>query len=181
MKQPLHFSRFVAIVLLVFAVPFLVSCGDNRSAKRTARAFLQSYYVDNDFDGAKLVSTEATFQTLDFQAMLFVLNPHSASESIQDFRIRRMDTRKTKATCFYEVIGQERRLNLRKVQGKWLVDMPEGLVREPGFSLSQTSGQGGFASAQSEPIRLRDVPPAVPRDTLLAPIDSQQTLDPIKP
>ena len=154
MKKTLYISSVV-----IWTV-FVVSCGDQRSVRQTAHAFLQSYYVNNDFDGAKKISTESTYDVLDFKAMMFMLNPNSESESIHAFELKRIDVRKTKAVCFYEVIGQERRLNLSKVNGKWLVDMPENATIEPGLSLSQSRNAGGFASATSNPVKLRDVPEA---------------------
>jgi hypothetical protein len=156
MKQVLLFFRWVGFAVL--ALFLLTSCGDNRSAKRVAKSFLQSYYVNDDFEAAKKVSTESTYETLDFKAMMFELNPNSESDSIREFKINRMEVKKTKAVCFYEVIGSERRLNLSKVNGKWFVDMPERTLVEPGLSLSQSSGTGGFASAQSEPIQLKNAP-----------------------
>jgi hypothetical protein len=154
MKKILHIILLPALLLM------LASCGEQRSVKRVARAFLQSYYVNNDFETAKQVSTEDTHETLDFKAMMFMLNPNSESESINTFKIIKVEAKKTKAICIYEVIGAERRLNFSKVNGKWLVDMPENASIEPGLSLSQSRDMGGFTSAMSDPIKLKDVPEA---------------------
>ena len=163
MKQILSFFRWSGLVVLAV---LLASCGNQRSAKRVATAFLQSYYVDNDFETAMALSTEATQEPLAFRAQLFLLNPHSGAESIEGFKFKKIDVKKTKAVCFYEVIGAERRLNLSKVNGQWLVDMPERTTMDPAFSLSpQAGGTGGFASAESEPIRLKDIPEASGQST----------------
>lgn len=159
MKRSLSFFRLATIVGILSFV--FLSCGEKKAVRKVSQSFLQNYYVDNDFEAAKAVSTEPTHETLDFKAMMFSLNPNSESESINAFKIKKIDVRETKASCFYEVLGQERRLNLRKTdQGVWLVDMPENASIEPGLSLSQSRNQGGFSSATSEPIRLKDVPTA---------------------
>ena len=163
MKRLLLFFRLLGLIGLVF---LMTSCGGRHSAKRTAKAFLQYYYVENDFEGAKTVSTDATYENLDFKAMMFTLNPFSESESISDFKITKVQARKTKAVCSYEVGGDGRRLNLSKVDGRWFVDMPEGTTIEPSLSLSQSRNQGGFASAESARVRLGDLPDASKKDTL---------------
>ncbi len=160
MKRFLLLNRKISILVAIAIVSLFSTSCSKRAAKETAKAFLQSYYVDNDFEAAKAFSTEGTHETLDFKAMMFTLNPNSESESIQEFKIKKMDVRKSKAVCFYEVVGEERRLNLSKVDDKWLVDMPENATIEPGLSLSQSTNQGGFTSAMSEPIKLKDIPQA---------------------
>ncbi len=158
MKRFLLFNRKISILVVIAIVSLFSASCSKRAAKETAKAFLQSYYVDNDFEAAKAFSTESTHETLDFKAMMFTLNPNSESESIQEFKYKKMDMLKTKAVCFYEVVGEERRLNLSKIDGKWLVDMPETAMIEPALSMSQSRNTGGFASATSDPIKLKDVP-----------------------
>jgi len=137
----------------------LVSCGDQRSIKRTAHAFLQHYYVDNNFEAAKTVSTRMTHENIDTRAMIFRLNPNSVSNRFSHFKIDSKEVRNTKAVVFYTLDDNvERQLNLSKVNGTWLVDMPENFSTNPVFSISPLRSSGGFASAVSEPIRLSDVP-----------------------
>jgi hypothetical protein len=143
--------------VVVMALCFL-SCRNSAAVKDVSQKFLQAYYVDNDFNAAKDLSTDATKEGLDYKAMLFAANPNSEEESLKAFEIKKIEAKKTKAICFYEIEGQERRLNLRKVNNAWLVDMPESASGDPELSLSQSGETGGFASASSEPVRLGDIP-----------------------
>jgi hypothetical protein len=152
-------------VFFAFLLLFLTSCGDQRSVKRTARAFLHSYYIDGDFETAKKNSTRLTHENIEMREMLLRLNPNSETDRFRNFSIHNADIRRTKAVVFYVVDDIERRLNLSKIDGKWLVDMPESTSLDPGFSLSPIRGGRGFASATSEPTRLRDVPPDDPNDS----------------
>jgi len=162
MKKSLSFFCGISLVMLFLA---LMSCGEQRSVKRTARTFLQSYYISSDFEAAKAVSTRLTHENIDTRAMMFHLNPNLANERFRSFRIDRIDVRKTRAVVFYTVDDVERRLNLSRIDGNWLVDMPENASLNPNLSLAPTRGGGGFASATSEPIRLRDVPSVCPNDS----------------
>jgi len=152
MKKSLLFLCLSGFILLS-------SCSDQRVVNRTANAFLQSFYVDNNFEAAKVVSTRVTHENIDTRAMMFRLNPNSVTDRFSSFKIDNKEVRNTKAVVFYTLDGSvERRLNLSKIDGVWLVDMPENYSTNPVFSISPMRGGGGFASATSEPIRLGDVP-----------------------
>jgi len=152
MKKSLLFLCLSGLILLS-------SCGDQRVVNRTARAFLQSLYIDNDFEAAKVVSTRMTHENIDMRALMFRINPNSMANRFGSFEIDDKEIRNTKAVIFYTLDGNVRRqLNLSKVDGVWLVDMPEHISTSPVFSISPVRSEGGFASATSEPIRLRDVP-----------------------
>lgn len=159
------FLHFFSGGWLVFLFLILTSCGDQRAVNRTARAFLQNFYVENNFDAAAAVSTQATQENISTRAMIFRLNPNSATDRFGSFKINNKDVRNTKASVFYTLDGDvERRLNLIKIDGTWLVDMPEHLSTTPAHSISPSRSSGGFASAMSEPVRLRDVPNYNPRE-----------------
>jgi len=137
----------------------LVSCGDQRVINRTARTFLQSFYVDHNFEAAKAVSTRMTHDNIDTRAMMLLLNPNFKANRFNSFEIDKKEIRNTKAVVFYTLNDEvERQLNLSLIDRVWLVDMPEQTTTNPVLSLSLMRGGGGFASAVSEPIRLRDVP-----------------------
>jgi len=157
MKKSLLFLCLSGFVLLS-------SCGDQRVVNRTASAFLQSFYVENNFEAAKAISTQMTHEHINTRAMMFHLNPNSATSRFSSFKINNKEVRNTKAVVFYILDGNvERQLNLSKIDRTWLVDMPEHISTNPVFSISPIRGGGGFASAMSEPIRLGDVPSYDPK------------------
>ncbi len=158
MNKTFTFFKFL-IIACIFPV-FLSSCGEKGKVKQVAKDFLQAYYIENDFEKAKEFSTIETYNTLDTKALLFAMTPNSESEQIQSFKIKKVEISEDKkhAACHYMVLDQERTLLLSLTDGKWLVDMPENMSVEPALSLSQSANAGGFASATSAPIRLRDVP-----------------------
>jgi len=157
MKTLLTIPKGVIFAVLFLSV-LLASCS-NRGVENTARIFLQAYYIDHDFDKAAALSTPATQEHIQEWAMLFALTPKeyiSAGLYFETFEIEKSDILKTRATVGYRVDNTPRDLLLRKVDGKWLVDMPiEISFSGPRFSLSlHKPHSGGFASAQSQPTRL---------------------------
>ncbi len=150
-------KKFFLLAVIIGLASLFSSCS-NAAVKEVSQNFLQAYYVDNNFEAAKALATEATHEGLDYKAMLFAFNPNAEAESLKEFKIKKIESKKTKAVCFYEIDGQQRRLNLRKVNGAWLVDMPESTTMNPELSLSQSGETGGFASASSEPVRLNEIP-----------------------
>jgi len=149
-------------VCLVALSLVLTSCSDQRAVNRTANAFLQSFFIENDFNAAMEVSTRVTHENISMRAMRFHMNPNSPDLSFQHYQITGSEIRHTRATVFYTLDNEvERRLNLRNIDGHWFVDMPETVSLNPDFSLAPThthTSSAGFASAMSESVRLGDVP-----------------------
>jgi len=158
------FQIFCTIGILTLPL-LLTSCGEQRTVNRTARAFLQSFYVENNFEAAALMSTRMTQENIGQRAMMFRLNPNSENMRFHNFRITDSEVRTTRATVFYILDDEvERRLNLSRIDGQWLIDMPESTSLNPAFSISPVRSSGGFASAMSEPVRLRDIPAYNPNE-----------------
>ncbi|GHU86428.1 hypothetical protein FACS1894153_3490 [Bacteroidia bacterium] len=151
-------KKIVSLITIAIVAVVLVCCSQSSAAKKVAISFLQAYYVDKDFDKAKEYSTEASHSSIEYKEMMLMMSPVSESSQIKFFEYQSIEVDKNRATCRYMVLGEIRVLYLSKINRKWLVDMPESTIIEPTASLSLTSGQGGFASAQSEPIRLSDIP-----------------------
>jgi hypothetical protein len=115
--------------------------------------------VENNFEAARPISTPITQENIDKIAMMFHWNPNSTEYRFNNFKITNSEIRATRAVVFYTLDNEvDRRLNLSKVDGKWLVDMSEAVSLNPTFSLSPTNATGGFASAQSEFVRVGDIP-----------------------
>jgi len=146
------------IILIFISLALLSSCSNRHSAKRVARQFLQSYYLDFNFETAKRLSTQETHTNLEQRMLLIEHNPFFREEqAINDVKITNVDVRKTKAVCTYIVGGSQRRLNLNKVDGVWLVDMPQADFLDPALSLGAPIVTGGMAMAESAPIRMSDL------------------------
>ncbi|MDR2908039.1 MAG: hypothetical protein LBU91_08645 [Bacteroidales bacterium] len=168
MKKTALLSRWIFIIAILPLL--LISCGQRQAVKQVADAFLQAYYVDHKFDVARAFCTQASYENIDFRATLFTLNPNADAESVNAFEILDFEILKTKAECTYQVLSkdgqtikgnQKRRLNLSKVNNKWLVDMPETTTSNQDGMLSLSFSileSGGFASAESAPTRLGDIP-----------------------
>ena len=149
----------IYIICLLGAALLFTSCSDQRTVNRTANAFLQSFYVENNFSAAKVFATRATQANIIRIEEMFVWNPNSEANRFRSFRIDGSDVRTTRAVVFYTLDDDvQRRLNLSKTDGRWLVDMPEGTSLNPAFSLSPVNVSGGFASAQSDWMRIGDAP-----------------------
>jgi hypothetical protein len=143
----------------VAASGLLNSCS-NQEAKNVAQQFLQFYYIDNNFEAAANLATEATREGLSHTMLLFEFDPTSRIDMFRSFSIVSMSVQTDKAICYYEVDNVRRRLLLSKVNGRWLVDMPGHVTRSDlDFSLTLSPpNSGGFASAESEMTRIGDVP-----------------------
>jgi hypothetical protein len=166
MKKTLKKSTWILAIATASIV--FTSCGEQRSVKRAATTFLQSYYIDHDFETALSLVTEITFEDLQVRAMVFASDPFAAEEGFRSFSITNFDVKKTKAVVSYTLDERhERLLLLSKVGGRWLIDMPDGVVfANPMHSLSlRPRSSGGFASAQGGPFRIGDVPKAATAET----------------
>jgi len=147
--------------LVVLASFLLTSCG-NRAITNVARDFLQAYYIDHDFNRARMLSTAATHEHMQQWIMIFELTPAEANPHLfQSFEIYEIDALSNRATVHYRVDNTRRQLMLRQIDGRWFVDLPMDMlsVNRAIFSLSLNRPEsGGFASAQSRPARLGGAP-----------------------
>lgn len=147
---------------LAIAAWLMVSCsGDRKEATSTAKAFLQAYYVDLDFNKALQLSSEASKAAIQEQADMIALNPYAKQET-PDWAPVGIDTDKSNsetALYVYTCNRVERTLPLRKVNGKWLVDLQGGTVEAGGntgdFLQLSSGSENGFASAASGEIKYR--------------------------
>jgi hypothetical protein len=97
---------------------------------------------------------------------MYQMNPFAAEDRFRSFEIVGFEIDGNSAVCHYTVDGVERRLQLRRIDRKWLVHMPEQDVftnREFSLNLWQ-SRSGGFASAESAPMRIGDLPQSDPEE-----------------
>ena len=145
--------------LLILSAVLFSSCTD-RAPERAARQFLQLYYIDHDFSAVKELVTESSLENLRQNALLFEFNPIAQMDAFQTFEIIEMNVQNTVAIADFRVDDVRRRLMLRRIDGRWLVDISNEVTQQ-GFdfstSLSPPTG-GGFASAESEFVRVGDVP-----------------------
>jgi hypothetical protein len=149
-----------ALLSVLLSSLLLASCG-NRSAENIARIFLQAWYIDHDFDKAIALSTPATHEHIHEWVMLFSHTPRESGLYFETLELEKTDVLQTRASAHYMVDNTRRELLLRKIDGKWLVDMPvDVLSGGRRFSLSLSNpNTGGFASAQSQPARLGSTRP----------------------
>jgi hypothetical protein len=147
------------LILIMVGSLLMFSCEGN-GAKRVAKDFLQTYYIDLNFDEATKLATENSQDHLNERILFFNMNPYSRDEKFTRFEIREVDAQKTKASVIYTVDNLTRKLLLSRIGGQWLVDMPFEVANNGlEFSLSLTKPDtGGFASAESRPMRVGDIP-----------------------
>ena len=158
-------SVSIRCIGLFFALPAIillaVSCkGDTSKAAATATAFLQAYYVDLDFDRAKSLCADNSKAAVTEQAETIALNPYAKEETpnIVFKTVEINPDNANMANFLYTSNRVERKLPLRKYNGKWLVDLQGSTVETAGNSnfiqLSQ-EGANGFASAVSGEIKYK--------------------------
>lgn len=143
---------------LSFAViaVFATSCSrDKKEAATTAKAFLQAYYVDLDFNKALQLSSEASQAAIREQADMTALNPYAKEESpdivFGGVTINNPNT----ATCNYTCNRVKRNLPLRKLNEKWIIDLGGKSVETASskgdfFELVSDNGNGFFSVASGE-------------------------------
>jgi len=148
-------------LLLVLSSVMFYSCAD-RAPQRVAQQFLQNFYVDHNFTAVADLVTESSMENLAQTALLFEFNPNVRIDAFRSFELLSVNVQNTVATAYYRVDETNRRLMLRNINGRWLVDIStEVTQRGADFSISLTppsGGGGGFASAESELTRIGDVP-----------------------
>jgi len=148
-------------ILLVLSSVMFYSCAD-RGPERTARQFLQLFYIDHNFYDVTYLVTESSWENLRHTALLFEFNPNVRIDAFQSFELTDVNVQNTVAIAYYRVDNTNRRLMLRRIDGQWLVDISNEVTGQgQDFSVSLTppsSGSGGFASASSEYVRIGDVP-----------------------
>lgn len=146
-----------------FLLTFLLvsACtSDKKDASSTAKAFLQAYYVDLNFEEALRLSSESSWQVIIDQKEISHLNPYAKEETPDIvFTTIQMESKgATKATCIYTCNRVERKLPLKKINGVWRVDLNGNTVETAGneghFISLQPTGSG-FSSAVSGEIKYR--------------------------
>lgn len=152
-------SVSIRYIGLFFALPAIillaVSCkGDTTKAAATAKAFLQAYYVDLDFDRAKSLCSDNSKAAVAEQAEMVALNPY-AKDEVPDIVFKQLNLNANNpntAVFIYTVNRAERSLPLRKFNKIWLVDLQGGTV-EMGGNLNRielgSDVRGGFAASQT--------------------------------
>lgn len=132
----------------------VVACGGKNEASQVAKAFLQAYYVDLDFDKAQTLCSDVSRPAVAEQGQMVALNPY-ATEEIPALAFRQLEWKADNpntAVFTYTVNRSERTLPLRKFNGKWLVDLQGGTVEMGGsanrMELSNDS-KGGFAASEA--------------------------------
>jgi len=153
-------KKLLTILLILASAMMFYSCAD-RAPQRTAQQFLQLFYIEHDFTAVMDVVTESSLDNLMHSAMMLEFNPMVRAEAFQTFEITGINIQNTVATVTYRVDSFNRRLMLRNIDGRWLVDISNEVTQQGSeFSISLTppSGGGGFASAESELTRIGDVP-----------------------
>jgi len=101
----------------------LVSCNSN-SPKASADKFLTGL-LHYDYESAKSVSTDETKKMIDLMAQFSAMMPDSIKQASKKVNVDIKDVKEEgdKATVTYTTSEdkQEKKLNLVKVDGKWLV------------------------------------------------------------
>ena len=147
---------------VAIAAVLAVACNSNqKEATATAKAFLQAYYVDLDFNKALQLSSDISHEAINEQAKMVALNPYS-SEEVPKLDITQVEIDKGNsnlATCTYTCNHRKRKLPLRKFSQKWLVDLGGKTVESVGmdndFLELSSEGSDGFAAAVSGEIKYK--------------------------
>lgn len=143
------------LLFLFLAVLCLSSCSGRHKAEKTAKAFLQAYRVDLDFNKARGLATERSLPFVAETEEMASMNPYARQEApVLTFLSVTLDPdNKERAICTYTLNRVEKTLYLQKVEGKWKADlMQEALEQEAGMARLSEGTQGGFAAAASGPI-----------------------------
>lgn len=146
----------VCIGLWVVAL-FCCSCSEGHKAKKTAATFLKAYYTDLDFEKAKALATESSFEIINNKDEVTSLNPYAKKEApTVEFKEFKVDKKTDKAVYSYTVNRAEKKLHLTKVKGVWKADLAEERrERDAEMTSLSKSRDGGFAAAASGPIKYK--------------------------
>lgn len=158
----ISFRPWAKGLILAIAAWLMVSCnGYKKEAAATAKAFLQAYYVDLDFNKALQLSSEASQAAIREQADMIALNPYAKDETpdLVSVGIEMDKDNPETAVYVYTCDRIKRQLPLRRFNGKWLIDLRGGTVEAGGnsgdFLQLSPSGESGFASAVSGEIKYK--------------------------
>lgn len=145
-------------VICLLAALVFCSCGGKHRAKKTAKTFLEAYYMELDFEKARGLATEPSFEIINNKKELSALNPY-AKEEVPEVEIKELKLDKEngdKAVCIYNVNRATKTLHLVKEKGIWRADLAEERrERDADMIHLPSSGDGGFASAASGPIKYK--------------------------
>lgn len=137
------------------AVVCLTACSGKHQAEKTAKAFLQAYRVDLDFNKARGLVTERSLPFVAETEEVASLNPYARQEAptLAFLSLTIDPDDKDHAKYTYTLNRVEKTLHLQKVESKWKVDlMQESVEQDAGMARLSEGGQGGFASAASGPV-----------------------------
>lgn len=154
----MRYGLFYLLSVFIMFLPLLSSCSSEKNAEKVASSFLKAYYVDMDYEKAKEMAISNSHDEIDSRAEISAMNPYAKEElpSVQFKEVRFDESDPDKAICLYTLNRAEKELLMRKVSGKWLVEITGASVEssssiQGGYSLS-TGTETGFASAASGPV-----------------------------
>ena len=110
--------------LILLVISFLMSCEKSLTVMETAQQWVEFYYK-SDFEKAKMLSTQITKNMIDTVAGELI-----DEGEIMTFEIVHMNclVRGDSAVCSYtykdELDTVEEKINLIRIENKWLVDEP---------------------------------------------------------
>lgn len=149
--------KWHVILLYVPVMAALFSCSQEKKAGEVAEAFLQAYYTDLDFDKVNGLVTDQSKVAMSDRKEAVALNPYSKDEipNIVFKEVKIDEDNPNRAICFYTSNRIERSFVLKRLNGKWLVDVPEGVsgvANTSGMIELSDGSEGGFTSAASGPV-----------------------------
>ena len=114
-------------LVLLLAVSFMTSCGGGNNPESVAEDFLVALGTQ-DYEKARELGTERTAQLVSLvQGMADMAKKDGEDvdvDNMPDIEFTNTEIDGDKATCFYtSADGEEKKINLLKVDGEWKVDM----------------------------------------------------------
>jgi len=120
--------------VLALAVLAMVACGKKDTPEATAQKFLDCMNK-KQWDDAKKLGTKNTSDMIDMLKTFAGATDQAATPEKKDVKVENLkcDVQDTTAVCNYTQEGEQKKIDLVKRGGKWLVEMKKegGLGTEP--------------------------------------------------
>jgi hypothetical protein len=149
--KKLIFGASIAVVSLLF------SCSGGSGPEESAKNYIEALNAE-DFDKAKEFATKESAGMLDFMKSISSMSGEKKADStkqeIKDLKCV-IEAGDSLAVCTFMVDGKEEKLNMKKVEDKWLAHQPKegppgGL--DPGMMDMDAPADSAGAEAGAVPV-----------------------------
>jgi len=145
-------KKLFNLVVVLLAVLAFNACGDKNAPEAVAEKYLQ-HIAKKQWEEAKKLGTESTHQMVD------MLSSFGDDAEVKELTVTDMkcEVNDDAASCTFKSNGEEDKLDLVKVDGKWLVDQKKEMPSDDDFNFDFEEEEEVVEEASTDEVVVDEV------------------------